>query len=89
MRSHTNSRITANRNAINFHLEREGKRRDSESRLHRRLELITMITRVTRIVLLALLFLSVVDFSLDSAVFDLVVITAALAILFSGGLRNP
>ncbi|MGB8986685.1 MAG: hypothetical protein WCC37_08795 [Candidatus Sulfotelmatobacter sp.] len=48
-----------------------------------------MITRVTRIVLLALLFLSVVDFSLDSAVFDLVVITAALAILFSGGLRNP
>jgi hypothetical protein len=38
---------------------------------------------------LALLFVSVVDFSLDSARFDLVVMTAALAILFSGGLRSP
>jgi hypothetical protein len=33
----------------------------------RRLELITMITRVTRILVLALFFVSVVDFSLDSA----------------------
>jgi hypothetical protein len=35
----------------------------------------------------ALLIVSVVDFSLDSARFDLVVISAALAIFLSGGLR--
>ena len=52
-------------------------------------ELITTTTRVTRILVLALFFVSVVDFSLDSARFDLVVMTAALAIFFSGGLRNP
>jgi hypothetical protein len=51
--------------------------------------LITTITRVTRILVLALLFVSVVDFSLDSAQFDLVVMTAALAIFLSGGLRTP
>ena len=51
--------------------------------------MITKITRVTRILVLALLFVSVVDFSLDSARFDLVVITAALAILLSGGLQSP
>jgi hypothetical protein len=51
--------------------------------------LITTITRVTRILVLALLFVSVMDFSLDSARFDLVVMTVALAILLSGGLRNP
>jgi hypothetical protein len=51
--------------------------------------LITTITRVTRILVLALLFVSVVDFSLDSARFDLVVMTAALAIFLSGGLQNP
>lgn len=39
--------------------------------------------------MLALFFVSVVDFSLDSARFDLVVMTAALAIVLSGGLRNP
>jgi hypothetical protein len=55
----------------------------------RRLELITMITRVARILVLALFFVSVVDFSLDSARFDLVVMTAALAIFLSGGLRSP
>jgi hypothetical protein len=44
---------------------------------------------VTRILVLALFFVSVVDFSLDSARFDLVVMTAALAIFFSGGLRSP
>lgn len=39
--------------------------------------------------MLALFFVSVVDFSLDSARFDLAVMTAALAIFLSGGLRNP
>jgi hypothetical protein len=42
-----------------------------------------------RILVLALLFVSVVDFNLDSAPFDVVVIFAALAIFLSGGLRNP
>jgi uncharacterized membrane protein YbjE (DUF340 family) len=55
----------------------------------RRLELITTITRVTRILVLALLFVSVANSSLDSVPFDLVVMAAALAILFSGGLRDP
>ena len=55
----------------------------------RRLELITTITRVTRISLLALFILSVVDFSLDSARIDLLVMTAALAMLLWGGLRKP
>jgi hypothetical protein len=55
----------------------------------RRLELIATITRVTRILVLALLFACVADFSLDNARFDLVVITAALAILLSGGLQSP
>ena len=55
--------------------------------LDRGLELITTITRVTRIPVPALLIVSVVDFSLDSARFDLVVISAALAIFLSGGLR--
>ena len=50
--------------------------------------MITTITRVTRIPVPALLIVSVVDFSLDSARFDLVVITAALAIFLSGGLRT-
>jgi hypothetical protein len=55
----------------------------------RRLELITTMTRVTRIPLLALFFLSVVDFSLDNARIDLLVMTAALAMLLWGGLRKP
>ena len=42
-----------------------------------------------RILGLALFFASVVDFSLDSAGFDLVVMAAALTIFFSGGLRSP
>jgi len=42
-----------------------------------------------RILLLVLFFVSVVDFSLDSARFDLVVMTAALAIFLSSGLRSP
>jgi hypothetical protein len=55
----------------------------------RRRELITTMTRVTRIPLLALFFLSVVDFSLDNARIDLLVMTAALAMLLWGGLRKP
>jgi hypothetical protein len=61
----------------------------SESCFDGRLELITTITRVTRILVLAMLFGSVVDFSLDSARYDLVVMAAALAIFLSGGLRSP
>jgi hypothetical protein len=52
-------------------------------------ELITTITRVARILMLALFFVSLADFSLDSARFDLVVMAAALAIFLSGGLRSP
>jgi len=48
----------------------------------------TTITTVTRILVLALFFVSVVDFCLDSAGFDLVVMTAALAIFFSGALLS-
>ena len=55
----------------------------------RRLELITTMTRVTRIPLLALFFVSVVDFSPDNARLDLLVMTAALAMLLWGGLRKP
>ena len=54
-----------------------------------RLKLIRAITKATRIPLLAVFFVSAMDFSLDSARFDLVVMTAALAIFFSGGLRSP
>jgi hypothetical protein len=39
--------------------------------------------------LLALFFVSAMDFSLDSARIDLIVMTAALAILLWGGLRSP
>jgi hypothetical protein len=39
--------------------------------------------------MLALFFVSLADFSLDSARFDLVVMAAALAILLSSGLRSP
>jgi hypothetical protein len=42
------------------------------------------MARVTRILVLALFFASVADFSLDSARFDLVLMTAALAIFLSG-----
>jgi hypothetical protein len=52
--------------------------------LDRRVELITTITRLTRIPLLALFFVSVVDFTQDTARIDLVVMTAALTILFWG-----
>ena len=65
------------------------KCRDSESCFDRRLELITTITTVTRIFVFALLLASVVNVSLDSVRFDLVVMTAALAIFLSGGLRSP
>jgi hypothetical protein len=57
--------------------------------LDRRLELIITATKITRILVLALLLASVVNSSLDSARFDLVVMTAALAIFLSGGLRSP
>jgi hypothetical protein len=66
----------------------QGKWQNSDSRLDRRLELITTIKRVIRILVAALFFVSVVDFSLDNARFDLVVMTAALAIFLSGGLRS-
>jgi hypothetical protein len=56
-----------------------------EPSLDWRVELITTISRVTRIPLLAIFFVSVVDFTLDSARIDLVLMTAALAILFWGG----
>jgi hypothetical protein len=42
-----------------------------------------------RVLVLALFFVAVADFSLESAQFDLVVMAAALAIFFSGGLRSP
>jgi hypothetical protein len=41
-----------------------------------------------RILVLALFFASIADFSLDSVRCDLVVMTAAVAILLSGGLRR-
>jgi hypothetical protein len=66
-----------------------GKWQDSESCLDRRFELITTVTRVIRILVVAVFFVSVVDFSLDNARFDLVVMTAAIAIFLSGGLRSP
>jgi len=44
---------------------------------------------VTRIPLLALFFVAAVDFSLDKARIDLVLMTAALTILLWGGLRSP
>jgi len=50
---------------------------------------IRTISRVTRIPLLALFFVTVVDFALDSARIDLVLMSAALAILFWGGMRRP
>ena len=51
--------------------------------------MIAIITRVTRIPLLALFFVAAVDFSLDKARIDLVLMTAALAILLWGGVRSP
>ena len=39
--------------------------------------------------MLALFFVSAVDFSLDSARIDLVLMISALAILLWGGLRSP
>jgi hypothetical protein len=42
-----------------------------------------------QIPLLALFFVSALDFSLDSARIDLVLMTAAIVILLWGGLRNP
>jgi hypothetical protein len=54
-----------------------------------RLELIRAITKATRIPLLAVFFVSAMDFSLDSARFDLVVMIAAVVILLWGGMRSP
>lgn len=48
----------------------------------------TTITRLTRILVLALFFASIADFSLDNAGYDLVVMTAVLAVFLSGGLRS-
>lgn len=47
------------------------------------------VTRVTRIPLLALFFVSVVEFILENARIDLVLMTAALAILLWDRLRSP
>jgi hypothetical protein len=51
--------------------------------------MIAMITRVKRIPLLALFFVSVLDFALESARIDLVVMVGAVTILLWGGLRKP
>lgn len=48
----------------------------------------TIITKVTQIFEVGLFFASVLDLSLDTARFALVVMVAALAVLFSGGLRS-
>jgi len=47
------------------------------------------LTRVKRIPLLALLFVSAMDFILERARTDLVLMTGVLAILLWGGLRSP
>jgi hypothetical protein len=47
------------------------------------------MTTVTRIPLLALFYISVVEFTLDNARIDLVLMTATLAILLWGVLRQP
>jgi hypothetical protein len=56
--------------------------------LDRRLEL-TTITRVTRIPLLTLFFVSGMEFILENAPIDLVLMTSALAILLWGGSWTP
>jgi hypothetical protein len=52
-----------------------------------RLALITTMTRVTRIPLLALFFVSAMEFILERARIDLVLMTGALTILLWGGAR--
>jgi hypothetical protein len=47
------------------------------------------MTRAMRIPLLALLFVCVVEFVLERARIDLVLMTGALTILLRGGLRKP
>ena len=51
--------------------------------------MITTMTRVKRITLAALFFLSAMEFMLEHAVIDLVLMTGALAILLWGGSREP
>jgi hypothetical protein len=51
--------------------------------------LITTITRVKRIPLLALFFVSAMEFILERAVIDLVLMTGALTILLWGVVRRP
>jgi hypothetical protein len=51
--------------------------------------MIRTMTRVKQIPLLALLFVSAMEFILERAVIDLVLMTGALAILLWGESRNP
>jgi hypothetical protein len=51
--------------------------------------MIRTLTRVKRIPLLALFFVSAMDFTLERAGTDLVLMTGALAILLWGGSQNP
>jgi hypothetical protein len=51
--------------------------------------LITTITRVKRIPLLALFFVSAMEFILERALIDLVLMTGALTILLWGVVRRP
>jgi hypothetical protein len=66
----------------------QDERRDSASYPDRRPELITTIINLTPIFVVGLFFAFVVDFSVDSARFALVVMVAALVVFFSGGLRS-
>jgi hypothetical protein len=51
--------------------------------------MIRTMTRVKRIPVLALFFVSAMEFILERAGADLVLMTGALAILLWGGSRNP
>jgi hypothetical protein len=53
------------------------------------LDMIRTMTRVKRIPLLALFFVSAMEFILERAGTDLVLMTGALAILLWGGWRKP
>ena len=48
-----------------------------------------MITRVKRIPLLALFFVSAMEFTLERALMNLVLMSGALTILLWSGLRKP
>jgi hypothetical protein len=54
-----------------------------------RLELITTIARLKRIPLLALFFVSAMEFILERAFIDLVLMSGAITILLWGGVWRP